>query len=314
MNMLYDTKCEPVHDPVAASLSLFISLGLVVSYFPQHYRIISQRSSEGISPWFLLLGSTSSAAGMLNMVTLQWGVIKCCSKVGATSCLESLGGIIQVSLMWFLFTLILVLYLIYFPSHLKFRYYQVSATPDHIKTCVCDACTRTRVGQTIETTPLWRLSVTLTWVVAIHFAFCFFVTLIIVATPTSLRTVELWATFLGVTSALLAATQYTPQLWHTYRARLVGAISVPMMCMQTPGAVIMCISIAIRPGTNWTSWITYATAGTFQGTLLVMCIAWKLRQHRLEIDDFGRPWQSSLGSGRVDERTSLINTEGVATE
>jgi hypothetical protein len=33
----------------------------------QHYRIIAKGSSEGFSPWFLLLGSTSSASGMLNM-------------------------------------------------------------------------------------------------------------------------------------------------------------------------------------------------------------------------------------------------------
>jgi len=249
---------------------------------------------------------------MLNMVTLQWGVIKCCSKVGAASCIESLGGIIQVSLMWLLFTLILILYLIYFPPHLKFAYYQASATPNHIKACACDACDLVRAGQVIETTPLWRQSVVLTWVVAIHFAFCFFVTLIIVATRTSLRTVELWATFLGVTSALLAGIQYTPQLLYTYRARLVGAISVPMMCMQTPGAVIMCVSIAIRPGTNWTSWITYATAGTFQGTLLIMCIAWKIRQRKLGIDDFGRPLQS--GSATANERTALINADGTASE
>jgi hypothetical protein len=37
-----------------------------------------------------------------------------------------------------------------------------------------------------------------------------------------------WATFLGVSSALLAAVQYAPQLWHTYTSKLVGALSIPM--------------------------------------------------------------------------------------
>jgi len=54
----------------------------------------------------------------------------------------------------------------------------------------------------------------------------------------------------------------------------------------------MVTSIAIRPGTNWTSWITYAAAGIMQGSLLVMCICWKIRQKRLDIDDFGRPLHS----------------------
>jgi hypothetical protein len=33
----------------------------------QHWRIISKGTSAGFSPWFLLLGSTGSASGMLNM-------------------------------------------------------------------------------------------------------------------------------------------------------------------------------------------------------------------------------------------------------
>jgi uncharacterized protein with PQ loop repeat len=104
--------------------------------------------------------------------------------------------------------------------------------------------------------------------------------------------IELWATFLGLLSTTLAVVQYAPQLWTTFRAKTVGALSIPMMCIQTPGAILMVTSIAIHPGTNWTSWITYAAAGIMQGSLLVMCICWKIRQKRLDIDDFGRPLHS----------------------
>jgi uncharacterized protein with PQ loop repeat len=55
-----------------------------------------------------------------------------------------------------------------------------------------------------------------------------------------------WATVLGVTAAILAAIQYMPQLVKTYKAGVVGALSIPMMCVQTPGGVIMVISIALR--------------------------------------------------------------------
>jgi len=78
-----------------------------------------------------------------------------------------------------------------------------------------------------------------------------------------------------------------PQLVKTYKAKVVGALSIPMMCLQTPGGVVMVISIALREGTNWTSWIMFAVAATMQGTLLAMCIIWKLREKRLGIDDFG---------------------------
>ena len=57
---------------------------------------------------------------------------------------------------------------------------------------------------------------------------------------------ELWATYLGVSSATLAALQYAPQIIHTYRMKLVGALSIPMMLIQTPGAIFMVLSIALR--------------------------------------------------------------------
>lgn len=47
--------------------------------------------------------------------------------------------------------------------------------------------------------------------------------------------------------------QYAPQLLHTYRTKLVGALSIPMMLIQTPGSILMITSIALREGTNWTS-------------------------------------------------------------
>jgi uncharacterized protein with PQ loop repeat len=55
-----------------------------------------------------------------------------------------------------------------------------------------------------------------------------------------------WATILGVTAAILSAIQYMPQLLKTYKTKVVGALSIPMMCVQTPGGVIMVLSIALR--------------------------------------------------------------------
>ena len=45
----------------------------------QHYKIIREKSSEGLSPVFLLLGSTSSASGMLNVCVLH-----SCLRIGWT--------------------------------------------------------------------------------------------------------------------------------------------------------------------------------------------------------------------------------------
>ncbi|KAF7334467.1 hypothetical protein MVEN_02276200 [Mycena venus] len=260
------------HDWRTAALTLCLCIGLVISYLPQHFRIIRQNTSEGLSPWFLLLGSTSSAAGFLNLVTVQHTQIRCCRVVTLAQCVESTAGIVQVGLQWGMFSFIFVLYMLYFPAHLKFETTELPSSPPsspsssssprlppvHLPAPPTPYPDPSFPDPDPDTSPL----------------------------PVALAR---WALYLGVSSALLAAIQYLPQISYTYRARLVGALSVPMMCVQSPGAVAMVLSIALRPGTNWTSWITYAVAGMMQFTLLSICIAWKVRQHRLHIDDFGVP-------------------------
>lgn len=68
----------PEFDKLTFFISLFLAIGIVVSYLPQHYRIVARKSSEGISPYFLLLGGTSSSAAFLNILILQKGIIDCC--------------------------------------------------------------------------------------------------------------------------------------------------------------------------------------------------------------------------------------------
>ncbi|PJF17178.1 hypothetical protein PSACC_02978 [Paramicrosporidium saccamoebae] len=53
---------------------------------------------------------------------------------------------------------------------------------------------------------------------------------------------------------------------------MAGALSIPAMMMQTPGSFLFCYTIAMSPGTNFTSWVTYFVGGCLQGILLVLCL------------------------------------------
>lgn len=68
----------------------------------------------------------------------------------------------------------------------------------------------------------------------------------------------------------------------------------------------MAVSIAMRPGTDWTSWIMYAVSAVMQACLLLMCLVWKVRQRKLGIDDFGRP----LGESTATQATSFEDEGG----
>ena len=109
-----NTKMDPEHCPTLASpsipvfvLSVIIVIGILVSYLPQHLRIIIRRSSEGLSPYFVLLGTTSSTFAIANILTLpkSQSDIECCYYISHFACIAGLLGIAQVAMQWGCFTL-----------------------------------------------------------------------------------------------------------------------------------------------------------------------------------------------------------------
>ncbi|WVQ93119.1 hypothetical protein IAU59_000183 [Kwoniella sp. CBS 9459] len=315
LSLVSEEQCSTTHDVPTLVLSLLLCTGLIISYLPQHLRIINAKSSEGFSPWYLLLGATSSASGMLNLLIVQWPLFRCCRVISGGRCFESLLGFIQVTLQWLLFSIILVLYLVYFPKHLKHqRVLPLDSSNDRNYGALTSddsdpEVETTRAKATVATTPEWRLAVTLGIVVLLHLSLLFLLSIsLLLILPTSTpshRFLRYLATFLGVSATLLAVLQYAPQIHKTYRSGLVGALSLGTMAIQVPGSVLFVLSLVFRPGTDWTSWLAYAVTGGMQGALLVICLFWKRRQKNLGIDDFGNLLSRSVAEH--DERRPLVN-------
>ncbi|CAO3660161.1 unnamed protein product [Rhizopus stolonifer] len=147
----------------------------------------------------------------------------------------------------------------------------------------------------------WKVSILVAAVCIGHLAISFFITVLLLAIvggPEHWVT-NYWAAFLGVLSMVLASFQYLPQIWKTWNSKTVGALSIPMMMLQTPGTVLFVYSLIVRPGTNWTAWITYMVTGILQGTLLTMCIIWHFRNKKLGLADLDT-------SVEPTERTPLL--------
>ena len=90
-----------ITNPLVERASLIL-LGIFVSYVPQHYRIIQRRSSEGISPYFVLLGSTAGSSAFANILLLSRTVadLRCCRVVSGFECLAGVLGVAQVGMQW----------------------------------------------------------------------------------------------------------------------------------------------------------------------------------------------------------------------
>ncbi|KAF8736334.1 hypothetical protein RHS02_06333, partial [Rhizoctonia solani] len=181
------TGCKPHHDLFTLVLSSGLITGLILSYVPQKQDI------GRAEPLVSIIGKYISGGGIHQRT--------------AGACLESVLGVIQVFFQWFMFSGIFVLYLLYFPAHLKFVTIKPQPHPGHAPECDCETCELALKGEYTESTSEWKMSVVLACIVAAHFLISLFTTFFVVlnddrdlgdnTTPPN-RRVTAWATFLGL--------------------------------------------------------------------------------------------------------------------
>jgi hypothetical protein len=160
------------------------------------------------------------------------------------------------------------------------------------------------------------LSVSMAFFIAVFIASVVF----IYAQPEHLQG---WANFLGITGTILASLQYLPQIWTTWKLQQVMSLSIPMMCIQTPGSFVWAASLAARVGPEgWSAWGLYCVTGCLQGVLLAMGISFWLRDRR----QVRHESDSSLAGNRpnghaamrseegLNEQTPLLSDSGIGSE
>ncbi|PGG98827.1 hypothetical protein AJ80_09464 [Polytolypa hystricis UAMH7299] len=240
-----------------------ILIGILFSYLPQHYRIISRRSSFGISPYFVLLGTTSATFGFLNILVLPRSAqdIECCKDISGFACFAGLLGIFQVGIQTTCFYIVLLLFVAYFP-----RATPIPTSNDKTKH------------------PTFRVALGVLAICILHGLTTSIMALTVVYAYPSHR--QLCANIFGILAAILSSIQYFPQIYTTFQLRRVGSLSIPMMCIQTPGSIVWAASLAARLGAEgWSTWGVYIVTAMLQGTLLAMAIYFEYINPTKSVDD-----------------------------
>ncbi|CAO3598241.1 unnamed protein product [Absidia cylindrospora] len=211
-------------------------------------------------------------------------------------------GVFQIGLQWAMFSLVFILFLVYFPEDRKRTLHRPSSLHLEIPSTL-----------TATISEEWKINLVIMALCLGHLAISFMISLLLlifVGGPDESQLTNLWAGFLGIISMLLAAMQYFPQIYKTWKRKSVGALSIPMMMLQTPGTALFVYSLMVRPGTNWTAWITYMVTGILQGTLLTLCIVWHFRNKKLGFDDLdGSALPSTEQRHLPDENTRLLGDD-----
>lgn len=124
-----------------------------------------------------------------------------------------------------------------------------------------------------------------------------------------------WANFLGILAAILASTQYFPQIYTTFRLRCVGSLSIPMMCIQTPGSLVWAASLAAREGAKgWSIWGVLVVTACLQGTLLAMAIYFEYFGPNSKQKVVHRADEDGVRNGTASERPETPAREPVNVE
>jgi hypothetical protein len=71
---------------------------LLICYLPQWARIVSRKSAEGLSTYYILLGSLSGVCAVANIMMLPSSAVElgCCRVNARFACISGLLGMLQV--------------------------------------------------------------------------------------------------------------------------------------------------------------------------------------------------------------------------
>lgn len=269
---LYQSSCSQYETSLDWNfyISILLCLGIFLSYVPQHVRIVRRRSSEGISPWFLLLGITSGFCALFNILLISKNIYSCCKVISAGHCFSASLGILQISAQALASVLILLFALVFTRNQTmepKEDYYKLQY--------------------------FGKISLSFFVVVGALSWYAYF--------NSSEKSISLLANILGIVGSVLAGLQYFPQIYTTAHLQHVGSLSITMMIIQTPGGFIWSASLAARKDTVWSSWLPYFTAACLQGVLLIMACYFELKNRRLAKD--------AIDQLRVEDESYGNNTE-----
>ncbi|KAG0053489.1 hypothetical protein BGZ83_000970 [Gryganskiella cystojenkinii] len=205
-----------------------------------------------------------------------------------------------------MFNLLFVLYFIYFPPHKK-----VNALIHNLHL----VCLPSRSFE-------WAITLLFSKIILGHLLVCTLLTIVLLAIfgrgdqegAFGHWTLILWAGILGIINMLLSLIQYIPQLIELFLRKSVGALSIPMMLIQTPCTILLTVSIALRPEANWTSWIVYAFSSFFQIVLLGQCIYYRIRAKKMGYSSFAvaaerTPLLAAIRRDRSEETTRMLTPE-----
>jgi uncharacterized membrane protein YuzA (DUF378 family) len=243
---------------------------VLISYIPQWARIITRKSAEGLSTFYVLLGSLSGVCAVGNILMLPSSAVEigCCRTNTRFACISGLLGMFQVIFGIACFWVVLFMYVYYSEE-------EAEAEMHHRRASISGPDRTFRRARRA-----WNILI----------AACGFAFGVLLVSAVILHRfpwyAQTWANILGIAVAVFACVQWVPQILTTWHLGHLGSLSLGYLCLSAPYTWIFSINMMIRFGIKgWSAWIVYVLVGIMQLVLIATAIVFAVRDRKSAKED-----------------------------
>jgi len=240
-----------------------LCIGSVCTYIPQYYLIVKSKSVDGINEFSWLILNVGNFCLSLNSIILNWDKWSCFGKCNVWLCMAHLLPFYQILIGW---VMVFIFYMLFMKYKIKNRENKLIGVLFY---CL------------------------------LYIGFILIVVVISVGEkvgntgPSKYIFFEIFAQFLGYTSAVCNAAALLPQIYTLLKTRRFENLSPVMYGLQIPGNIITIIFQAVLFSQPVSTWITYVISCIEQTVVFVLIIYFSCK------DDYES--NSTLEDEEIDE-------------
>ena len=245
--MVVAADCPQENGVGSIVLGSVLTVGIFLSYIPQHVSIIRARTSEGLSLFMLLLSNLSALSIVLYSVVNEWDLFSCCTVVGFAQCQRILLELYQL----------LVGFVNLLPMYALAIYYHPSG-PRNIDRFITLSVQTTKLDaeRTARRRYLFDLIVHLAYMV-LTVSLIMISVIMTQSLGTRSPAVRTLSDMLGIVSIVSTFLIWLPQIYSVYSLKGPGSLSILMLCLQAPGALAVAIYQGALEREGWGVWVPY---------------------------------------------------------
>jgi len=239
-------------DP-AIIFGIFICVGIIITYLPQFHKIVSNKTSEGISHYFLLIGLSGACASLSNAFIFYSDIMFECNDF--VDCSVKLLSFYQIGIQFMCFCVFYTLALTYIEID--------CFTPFH----------KRKEFKIMLLALVIVLMITILSIVSVFEADC---------SEENGQLCIIWAKSLGYFSLGTVFLQYIPQIHEIYLKKNIGSISLITLILQVVGNAVWTAYMWLDTESHITIWLPYLGTTCFQFILVVLCIVFEIKRRRTQ--------------------------------